>query len=116
MNDGLLQEAALEFTLPPGELDRIFVESRPPRAAEPSPASLAAAPTLTAQNAVDRRLKGRPNRAGGLEVSEEVRRDVLAGFEDMALPEIAGRRRRALPFAVWLGAAIVAGIVLWARK
>ena len=112
-DDDLLQEAALEFTLPPGELDRIFVESRPPLP-QGMPTSPAAAPTLTAQNAVAP-VERPPNSAGGLEVSEEVRCDVLAGFEDMALSEIVDRRRRALPFAVWLSAAIFLALCLGAQ-
>ena len=112
-DDDLLQEAALEFTLPPGELDRIFVESRP-RVFQGMPTSLAPAPTLTAQNAVAP-VERPPNRAGGLEVSEGARRDVLAGFEDMALPEIVDRRSRGLPFAVWLSAAIFLALCLGAQ-
>ncbi len=109
----LLQEAALEFTLPPGELDRIFVESRQ-RVPQPTPTSLAVAPTLTPENAAEQ-VERQPNRASGLDVSEGVRRDVLAGFEEMALPDIAGRRRRGLPFAVWLCAAIVLALCLGAQ-
>jgi predicted Zn finger-like uncharacterized protein len=112
-DDDPLQEAALEFTLPPGELDRIFVESRP-RVPQATPASLAPAPALTAQNAVDS-VEKKPNRTSGLEVSEGVRREVFAGFEEMALPEIAGRRRRGLPFAVWLCAAILLALCLGAQ-
>jgi len=112
-DDDLLQEAALEFTLPPGELDRIFVESRP-RVFQGMPTSLAPAPALAAQNAVAP-VERPPNRAGGLEVSEGARRDVLAGFEDMALAEIVDRRRRGLPFAVWLSAAIFLALCLGAQ-
>ena len=112
-DDDLLQEAALEFTLPPGELDRIFVESRP-RVFQGMPISLAPAPALTAQTAIAP-IERPPNRAGGLEVSEGARRDVLAGFEDMALPEIVDRRRRGLPFAIWLSAAIFLALCLGAQ-
>jgi hypothetical protein len=44
-----------------------------------------------------------------------VRRDVLAGFEELALPEIVVRSRRGLPFAVWLCAAIFLALCLGAQ-
>ena len=115
-------ETSLEFTLPPGELDRIFVESKKPKvpqrmiepsvtvaplpphpedieifsAAAPQPAS-EPAPTPTHAAA-----------ASGFDVSEDVRREMLSILEsspDMEAPlgvERAARprRRRASPFAL----------------
>jgi predicted Zn finger-like uncharacterized protein len=111
-------ETSMEFTLPPGELDRIFIESRP-RALRPPPfepvadavAQPAAQPDAPLQGgAAAAEDSGR--RVMGSEVSEEVRRDMLAGFEQVPLPEIAApivRRRK--PF-VWLAAAVVLSITL----
>ena len=112
-DDDLFQEAALEFTLPPGELDRIFVESRP-RMPQAAPTPPAAAPTTPPPSPVES-VETPPTRASGPEVPEEVRRDVLAGFEELALPEIVVRSRRGLPFAVWLCAAIFLALCLGAQ-
>ncbi len=120
-------DRSLEFTLPPGELDRIFVESkkrpsRPVPAAVPdptaSPASTtapieAAEPEFEASPDVDRRH----SHFEVPEVSDDVRRDMLEGFEEAARPDLLGRdeqragaeRRR---FALWLGAAIASALLL----
>jgi hypothetical protein len=114
IGDGdLFQEAALEFTLPPGELDRIFIESRP-RLLQSVPTVVATEATHPPQSAVES-VEGPPNRTGGLDVSESVRREVLAGFEEMALPEFADRRHRGLPFAIWLCAAIFLALCVAAQ-
>jgi predicted Zn finger-like uncharacterized protein len=130
-------ETSLEFTLPPGELDRIFVESKkgvmPPPARSPEPpghpedieifsaTSGAAAPS-------------------GFEVSEDVRREMLSGLdqdEEPAETESPGEiellepaeqpvRRQVSPFAttplendrsfkLWLAAAVAAGLMLTAQ-
>ena len=104
-DDGLLQESALEFTLPPGELDRIFVESRPrvPRAA---PAAGAAAPGV---------IDEPPTRAVKPGVSEGARRGMPEGLEELALSEIAVRSRRDLPSAVWLCTATLLALGLAAQ-
>jgi predicted Zn finger-like uncharacterized protein len=112
-DNDLFQEAALEFTLPPGELDRIFVESRP-RVLQPMPTALAAAPTPPPPGTVES-VEKPPTRASEREVSEEVTREMLAELEQLALPEIAGQRRRGLPFAVWLCAAIFLTLCLGAQ-
>ena len=44
-----------------------------------------------------------------------MRREMLAGFQAPPLPEIGTSRTGALPFAVWLGAAILLGIILIAQ-
>ena len=112
-DDDLLQEAAFEFTLPPGELDRIFVESRP-RLLQVTPTSPEAAPTPPPPS-TDEPVEKPPTRAGGPVVSEGARREVLAGFEELALPQIVVRSRRGLPFAVWLCAAIFLALCLAAQ-
>jgi predicted Zn finger-like uncharacterized protein len=120
-------ESSLEFTLPPGELDRIFVETKkgvrarmpqpPPQdpaeaeeievfnAADPSPAaSIAAIAKLPAHAPAD--AAATPAAApSGFEVPEEVRREMLSGIETSAdeepLAELQPKRRvrrRTSPF------------------
>lgn len=115
-------EASLEFTLPPGELDRIFIgsKSRAPQALPPEPAegsvedpaaTAAAEPaTESAAAAGETRL-----RVTGIDVPEEVRRDVLAGFEQAVLPETEPPIPRRRPFSPWFGAAIVLALLLAAQ-
>jgi predicted Zn finger-like uncharacterized protein len=103
-------ETSLEFTLPPGELDRIFVETkkRAPKESAPLP-----------PHPEDIEISPAP---GGFEVPEQVRREVLSGIEVSAGIE-APRRRRASPFALtpqetgrsfvpWLIAAIASALLL----
>ncbi len=164
----LANDASMEFTLPPGELDRIFIESKK-RARAPAPA---APPSSTSEPAsglvspfppnpapaplsrtdlradpqpdlpphpesmviADRRVR---SGAGGFEVPEEVRREMLEGLEQAApLAALAmrnsggsaGRRRtprlsaenfsdelRGTPrrsLFLWLGAAIASALLL----
>jgi predicted Zn finger-like uncharacterized protein len=149
-----LGDHSMEFTLPPGELDRIFVETKlvlsDPHQLPPHPES-AAASTAEITNATDTTgatnatnatnatdTTGATGATGatdgadgadagvsgisGLEVSEEARRDMLAGFEQPLEPQFdlrdlsadgdgAGGRRR-LAFMVWLSAAVVAAALL----
>ena len=127
-----LPESSLEFTLPPGELDRIFVEPKP-RIPPPAPvgaataataaAAAAAAPTAPATPAVSGAEAKKPvqsaapfapprRRLEGLEISDEVRREMLSGFIAPALPEIAPPQKRGLPAGAWLGAAIALALLL----
>ncbi len=108
----------LEFTLPPGELDRIFVESKTPpiRIAELLPPA-------------DTGAGGAPPGVIGLEVSEHARRELqetadqgmlaaeqslleaeqsLLGF---AVVAAADRRRR----AAWIGGAVLLAVLLAAQ-
>ena len=144
-----LGESSMEFTLPPGELDRIFVETKkgrrprvPPPAAAPAPTpapidDLAEAEEIEVFNAAapetpvaDFAAPESPAPApSGFEVSEDVRREMLAGVEspDEGIAELErpGRpvRRRSSPFdpvspdtdrlsTRWLTAAIVAAVLL----
>jgi predicted Zn finger-like uncharacterized protein len=190
--DALDSERSLEFTLPPGELDRIFIESKkrastpqpaatsPPAAASPpaarsSPPTAASPPpprpqpTLVPQPTPEQRtaqprpvppeplMESEPavetllepdadsepprhpesvaangayarNRTVGFEVPEDVRRDMLAEFEqhvgtagllrnsarDSARNSARGNaQRRAL--ILWLGAAVVSALLLAAQ-
>jgi predicted Zn finger-like uncharacterized protein len=158
-------ERSMEFTLPPGELDRIFVESkkRAPPASEPASASAPSPPEAEADAEADAEaeteidaeavdvnvnvdvdvdvdvdvaeLAPHPesavadtpldtsrdtaharDRVGGFEVPEDVRRDMLAGYEPRIQPERVARHsgppsaRR--PLVLWLGAAIVSALLL----
>lgn len=143
-----LGDHSMEFTLPPGELDRIFVETKlvladphqlsDPHQLPPHPES-AAASTAEITDATDATgatdgtdgTDGADGADGadagvsgisGLEVSEEARRDMLAGFEQPLEPQFdlrdlsadgdgAGGRRR-LAFMAWLSAAVVAAALL----
>jgi predicted Zn finger-like uncharacterized protein len=99
-------DGSLEFTLPPGELDRIFIE------AAPHPAE-SAAPAAPAQGTDPIRGEGGRGRIAGLEVAEDVRREMLEGMnEELLLPQIQATAHRPLPFALWLGAALVLALLL----
>jgi len=148
-------DASLEFTLPPGELDRIFIETSPTplqllaASVKPSPAHGAPAPLVPAQaepmqagpkqtasmqtgpvpaasgptasiSAQGTATPGvaAPNesvhaaRIPGLEVSEDIRQEMLASYQRAELPEINAPRGRQLPFAVWVSAAVVLALLL----
>jgi predicted Zn finger-like uncharacterized protein len=118
-------ESSLEFTLPPGELDRIFVEPKPrtppavpiggatavPGAEAKKPVQSAAPPAPPAPPAAPAPAPPR-RRLEGLEISDEVRREMLSEFIPAPLPEIAPPRKRSLPAGVWLGAAIALALLL----
>jgi predicted Zn finger-like uncharacterized protein len=76
-------EASLEFTLPPGELDRIFVESkkgvRPPQPKSPEP------PETPEDIEIFGATNGAPT-PSGFEVSEDVRREMLSGLDENEPP------------------------------
>ena len=151
-------EASLEFTLPPGELDRIFIETSPTplqllaASVKPSPARGAAAPVTAGQAEpvqaepvtsaplpdaplptapvqavplpaasipepgmalrntppqIERRVPVPAAKIPGLTVSEDIRQEMLSGYQRAELPEINAPRRRPLPRAVWVAAAAV---------
>jgi predicted Zn finger-like uncharacterized protein len=141
-------DTSLEYTLPPGELDRIFVESRPrilpPLALEPvveaadsassMPATQSADSTDDADDADETADTGNtdesdgtgsmPSTGGttadirrrltGIEVPEEVRRDMLEVYEK-ALPLNEPPTRDHGPVLIWLGAALALLILLAAQ-
>jgi predicted Zn finger-like uncharacterized protein len=98
-------DGALEFTLPPGELDRVFVDPTAVR-----PPSLAVDETSSARPADE---DGEPTgeRAGRLDVTEHLRRDVLAGLRQRQLEEPSEPANPAMRLA-WGGAAAVLGLAL----
>lgn len=141
--EDVLSESSLEFTLPPGELDRIFVEPKPripaavpaggATAATAAPTSKAtpaakAAPSAPSASAVAGAEARKPaqgaaapaplaprRRLEGLEIPDEVRREMLAEFKPAPLPEIAPPQKRSLSAGVWLAAAIALALLLAAQ-
>jgi predicted Zn finger-like uncharacterized protein len=124
-------EHSMEFTLPPGELDRIFVESKrraPPMPAPPPAEALAAPhPESAAVDAppaphpkssvVD--APPAPDRVSGFEVPEDVRHDMLEGYEQrielQSVVRNSGRPGAQRGPLMWLGAAIVSALLLIAQ-
>jgi predicted Zn finger-like uncharacterized protein len=78
-------DRAMEYSLPPGELERIFVESRR-RTHRTAPPDVAAAPEPDAEEATPHPESAL---ARGFEVSEAVRREMLAGIDQAARREDA---------------------------
>jgi predicted Zn finger-like uncharacterized protein len=131
-------DRAMEFTLPPGELDRIFIESKrrmvalplPPQASaedaedveiELDPAAItepSAVPERAAIGAPADVPDRRRQRGSGLEIPEDVRREMMAGLEDELDPVSAVRNLGRVPRAAllsWVGAAILAALLLAAQ-
>ena len=147
-------DRSMEFTLPPGELDRIFVESKkrtlppiappgqPQQPAQPlaqTPAQQSAQPGAQKPEHPEARTEPAPDaepdaelplhpesaaadaaaehsRVSGLEVSDDVRRDILEEFDLRPRPRraardsgLGGAQRR---FILWLGAAVVSALLL----
>jgi hypothetical protein len=116
----------MEFTLPPGELDRVFVErsTRARHSSAPAGSSPAAAGThadADANHAVEGDGAADGSRAPSLdlasafEVSDDVRREMLSGISEPALPEISEPSHRPLSFKLWLGAAFLLALLLCAQ-
>ncbi len=100
----------MEFTLPPGELDRVFIES--PTSNRPSPGAKAD-PTQGAAAGEAADGSGSPaDLGGGFEVSEDVRREMLSGIAEPALPEISQVPHRSISFNVWMAAAVLLALLL----
>jgi predicted Zn finger-like uncharacterized protein len=126
-------DRSMEFTLPPGELDRIFVESKkrapppvqqqpppvqeptPPVQPQPPPPEAPVEPEPHPESAVVYAPAAR-ERVTGFEVPEDVRRDMLSGFEQRIEPEFmiesSARINVPRPLILWLGAAIVSALLL----
>jgi predicted Zn finger-like uncharacterized protein len=133
--DEVVGETSMEFTLPPGELDRIFVETKKGAVAKmPAQESGEEIEVFNAAaSAAEPGLPIAPSAPG--EVSEEVRREMLSGIEQpddaaqaILQPKRRSRRvaRRTSPFDLappepsgarikWLCAAIAAGALLIAQ-
>jgi predicted Zn finger-like uncharacterized protein len=139
-----LDDRSMEFTLPPGELDRIFVESkrraRPsePQAAvpdtpieprtdaeaaskdEPAPRPAAPSPELLPHpESMGAVTPPASQRVSGFEVPDDVRRDMLEGFEQHIAPANAihnsRRRNTRRAFILWITAAVGSALLLVAQ-
>jgi len=135
-------DRSMEFTLPPGELDRIFVESKKrtlPPIAPPGQPQQPAQPGAQKPEHPEARTEPAPDaepdaelplhpesaaadaaaehsRVSGLEVPDDVRRDILEEFDLRPRPRraardsgLGGAQRR---FILWLGAAVVSALLL----
>ena len=129
----------MEFTLPPGELDRIFVESKSRLPLPSTPKPLVEAdlkpepepepetepePPPHPESVADRRRPAR-NGISGLEVPEDVRREMLKGIDQDLQPDLESdlahefvllnsphRSAQRGPFKLWLAAAVGASLLL----
>jgi predicted Zn finger-like uncharacterized protein len=109
-DEDMIGDGSMEFTLPPGELDRVFIES--PTSNRPFPGGKAD-PTQDAGAGEASHEPGSPAIGGGFEVSEDVRREMLSGIaEPAALPEISQAPHRSIPFNVWMAAAMLLALLL----
>jgi predicted Zn finger-like uncharacterized protein len=112
-------ETSMEFTLPPGELDRIFVETKTRKrsaaasdqAVEPEPD--AELPPHPEDIEALHETRGAPS-PSGFEVSDDVRREMLLGLEPRVAPALA-HASRDRSFNRWLAAAIAAALLLLAQ-
>ncbi len=105
-------DGALEFTLPPGELDRVFID---PSAARARLAGLAG-PDAVASRArpADESGESGVERVSGLDVAEHVRRDVLAGLRQRQTDLLSAPAQPVARLA-WGGAAAVLALALLAQ-
>jgi predicted Zn finger-like uncharacterized protein len=104
-------ERSLEFTLPPGELDRIFIESKK-REPEPEPVPVPQVelpPHPESAIVTDRPVR---NGVSGFEVAEDVRREMLAGLDHDAHTVSLVLKSPRRPPILWLTAAFVSTLVL----
>ena len=110
----LAAENSMEFTLPPGELDRIFVESKKPKL-PPHPESVAERPAPPSADVAGTATTARANRRSNLAVSDQVRREILSGIEtrtpDLEFIQTPREPSRAL----WIVAALAAAFALLAQ-
>jgi predicted Zn finger-like uncharacterized protein len=128
--DAMDAEHSMEFTLPPGELDRIFIESKkraptpPPSPIPPEslvPESLVPESPVEPEPALEpppphpeslaAHSPSIPHHISGFEVPEHVRSDLLAEFEQHVGTTDLLRRSLIL----WLGAAVVLALLLAAQ-
>jgi predicted Zn finger-like uncharacterized protein len=131
-------DRSMEFTLPPGELDRIFVESKrrapfavPPLEPQPVPQAPPGEVGVEPQRDPPPHLDPHPesaavnapptvHRVSGFEVPDDVVADGLAGFERElesvdALRNAGRRGAQRRPLILWLSAAIVSSLLLMAQ-
>ena len=87
-------DRSLEFSLPPGELDRVFVAFKKPLRlveAAPAPPPPEAAPDALSEVAPQPERAASdsflpPHRVSGFEIPDHVRRDMLQGFRRRVIP------------------------------
>jgi len=118
-------DTSMEFTLPPGELDRIFVEPKVRVLQPPSIEALGTGASPHPEDVAppeDVAIPEDVGRGGGLEVPEAVRREMLAGTARVVRPyealtrspgDVQNSRRRAL--MLWAGAAMACALLLIAQ-
>ena len=104
-------DGSLEFTLPPGELDRIFVDPNPTRTQQSSlVADAHAGQSKSMRQSGSDSAEATGSRAAGFEIAENVRRDMLAGM-GQRLDDPTEPSPRAARFA-WGAAAVVLALIL----
>ncbi len=99
-------DGSLEFTLPPGELDRVFIDPTVARRSG-SPAE----PARPAPRAGERGEVSGPG-SSGLEVAEHVRRDMLAGMTQRRSSDSAAPPGGTMHWAWGAAAAVLALLLL----
>jgi len=128
IDDELAAETSLEFTLPPKELHRVFIDTlptplqqltlgrnseddAPAHSEETLPAHPeASSPTVAEPVALDP-AASRRTRIAGLEISEAARHEILHSRQRTEYPEFEAAHSR-LQFVAWLAAAVVLAAAL----
>ncbi len=103
----MVDDGSLEFTLPPGELDRVFID---PAMARTRPSILADAAAASAR-AEEESEESAGEHLQGLDVAEHVRRDMLSGLRHGQFDETGEPSNPAMRF-VWGAAAAVLSLAL----
>jgi hypothetical protein len=83
-----------------------------PAQVAPMQAAPIPAPGIATQNTPARTESGPAAGISGLTVSENIRKEMLAGYQRAELPEINAPPRRQLPPAAWVSAAVVLALLL----
>jgi uncharacterized protein DUF3426 len=104
----------MEFTLPPGELDRVFVERLAQSRQSPN-ASESLPDDAVEESEAAAGPEPPSNLGGGFEVSEGVRQEMLSGIAQSVPPELPDSPRRSIPFGVWLGTSVFLAFLLCAQ-
>jgi predicted Zn finger-like uncharacterized protein len=119
-------ETSMEFTLPPGELDRIFVESKTKKRLPLPPAHKAQAETPPAvvemaepqAHPEEIEMLNAANRAAapsGFEVPEDIRREMLSGLEPQVPLRSSGLKIGDPGVILWSTAAAASALLLVAQ-
>src|SRR5271170_1926512 len=106
-------DTSMEFSLPPKELDRIFVESKArQRRSALAPAVEAPGLPLGAEEIEPAGAERRAAPVSGIEVPDDIRREMLSGLEKREPPLASARRPAGLRFHLWLIAAVAFALLL----